>query len=359
MGVREVNQADKQSTFFFPLRSNVEFFRTKETYVDLSTRVKLVSLLYDRIVFQWGIYWCSLGPEGSMDGVRPPGSTDQDVEMTDNHDSDHFWVRIRASDAGPDVPFTTILESPLERYYKSNFHPLYGELVNAGFENVEIAPITMLAKAKSESRKLSRKVLKKVDQDRENLFLYKKIFENLYLDLILISDLAWPASVDQLHSEYIKEIARGNFITSTPPGILSMGLSFPNIGSVPWDEISDLRNEPSVLSLRRKLMELERSVRDMLGESSTEEISREVSRSLIHELIDEVFEGQSTIARELSDYARNLSFDVVGSFLPPATVVGIGIDAAKTMKKVAEIDAFSRSWIAGYFHLKSLTSTDE
>jgi hypothetical protein len=310
--------------------------------------------LYDKVVFEEGVYWSMVGPEGSLDGIRPLLPSDQKTEFTDEHPSDHFWIRIKPTGAGPDVPFTTVLHSPLRHYHKSNFHPLIGEIRAAGITQVDSLPITMLPIAKSEADKLSARALTSFPTKEDESWLHKIILRNLYLDLLLICDLRWPACLDAMHSSYVKDIARGRFHTHTPPGFLSLELTFPNVGNFPWEAIGQLRSEESVLELRRKLIDVEANARALLGQASTEEIRGEVARSLIGELVEEVFKGRGGIGKILGAHVGAISLEVLGSVFPPLSLVEIGLETALAMKGAIEHERLASSWIAGFMKLASI-----
>jgi hypothetical protein len=60
------------STFFFPLRTNVGFFDAPENYLSLTERIKQASLLYDRLLFESGIYIVTVLPTGQNEFCSQP-----------------------------------------------------------------------------------------------------------------------------------------------------------------------------------------------------------------------------------------------------------------------------------------------
>src|SRR3954465_13832233 len=59
-----------QSTFLFPLRSNVNFFDTPNGYLSLIGRIKQASLLFDRLLFERGIYISSITNRGFAHSIE-------------------------------------------------------------------------------------------------------------------------------------------------------------------------------------------------------------------------------------------------------------------------------------------------
>jgi hypothetical protein len=54
-----------ESTFFFPLRTNVQCFDTAEARLKLEERIKQASLLHDKLLFEGGVYTATAWEEGS------------------------------------------------------------------------------------------------------------------------------------------------------------------------------------------------------------------------------------------------------------------------------------------------------
>ncbi len=57
--------ADEPRTAFLGLRSNVHFFASRQGFMNLESRVKPLALLYDRLVFEDGVYECTVGEQGT------------------------------------------------------------------------------------------------------------------------------------------------------------------------------------------------------------------------------------------------------------------------------------------------------
>lgn len=70
------------NTFFFPLRTNVQYFDSPETRLSLEERVKQASLLFENLLFEEGMYhatvWEREGGGPSFDMWYPPHFLDLD-----------------------------------------------------------------------------------------------------------------------------------------------------------------------------------------------------------------------------------------------------------------------------------------
>jgi hypothetical protein len=290
-----------------------------------------------------------------MDLLRPVSDADLTPEFTDDHESSGFFAGFKPSDAGPDVHFTAIVDSPLQRYFKSNFHILVDEIRASGIEDVKLFPLTMKPKPKFWARNQAETTLREMSVPEEEYFLMKAILTNLYLDLILLADIGWPACLDPLHASLVKDIAQGKFLTHTAPGFLALELLFPNVGDLSWEQISKFRANSAVRQFRRKLVEVEVAARSMLGEATSEEIADAVSRSLLYDLLDEIRAARGSLLQDLASSAGDIALQIIGGFFPPATLAEIGITVAKAVKKVSKHYKGRSAWIAGFMGLRSLT----
>jgi hypothetical protein len=62
----------KELLFFFPLRTNVGYFDTPDGYLSLIERIKQASLLYDRLVFEGGVFEATITEKGITNTWQPP-----------------------------------------------------------------------------------------------------------------------------------------------------------------------------------------------------------------------------------------------------------------------------------------------
>ena len=60
----------ESSKIFFPLRTNANYFKSKQEYLDLKSRVKQSLILFDELLFQAGEYHCIVGPKGIIQGFK-------------------------------------------------------------------------------------------------------------------------------------------------------------------------------------------------------------------------------------------------------------------------------------------------
>jgi hypothetical protein len=167
------------STIFFPLRTNVNYFQSKQEYMDLQSRVKQSLILYDKVVFQAGEYQCIVGPEGIIQNFQIPDKERRrqlGVQLEeDDIQANHFWLSVRPSNANPPEPFTTILDSPLERIFRSQFHTLVSEIRGHGINEVDLRYYELPAQLVGEIDKAQKAEMQEYDFKTENRFLKDRI----------------------------------------------------------------------------------------------------------------------------------------------------------------------------------------
>lgn len=144
------------STFFFPLRTNVEFFKSGESYLDLESKIKQSLLLYENIVFEEGVYKCFVGPKGRLEQIGPFDSEHDNIGFENQDTAKSFFVRARSSSAKPDAPFTHLVDSPLERSFRAQFHTITQELLLSGIDGVTLEGFELNQPSKSFVRNLVR-----------------------------------------------------------------------------------------------------------------------------------------------------------------------------------------------------------
>jgi hypothetical protein len=202
----------ESSKIFFPLRTNANYFKSKQEYLDLKSRVKQSLILFDELLFQAGEYHCIVGPKGIIQGFKSHqkiGDEQKSLQLEeDEKEADHFWLRVRTTDAQPSESFTTIIDSPLERRFRSQFHTLVSEMKENGIDSVELRYYEFPDNVKNEIATLAKTELEELEFDTDNIFLKDRIIQNLNNDLLLMSLLKLPATIDALHAPLVLQKAK-------------------------------------------------------------------------------------------------------------------------------------------------------
>src|SRR5438105_3259758 len=68
---------NQRRVIFLPLRTNVRYFASRRGFAALDSRLKALALLYDDLLFENGVYDCSVGEQGAFDSLVPFMNDDQ------------------------------------------------------------------------------------------------------------------------------------------------------------------------------------------------------------------------------------------------------------------------------------------
>jgi hypothetical protein len=337
---------DNLSTFFFPLRTNVEFFKSGENYLDLKSRAKEALLLYDRIVFQAGVYRCFVGPKGRMEQIQPFDKNRDRDELEEKDTSKEFFVQVRPTGATPETPFTRLIDSPLERAFRAQFHTLADEITSGGIEEISLEwfelpqPMQSLARDMANQDKESIKFPQHVSKSLEEV-----VVNNLNIDLLLIALLGHVSVMDSLHSPLLSQKVAKDVKADDASGFLSLEVFVPNVSSLAWDEIRDIRKELSLIEFRKRLVAAENIAREMLGNTTTEEISHTINSILIEDLLEEIKMRMPTVGKSAID----VGVELIGNVIAP---VGIAKSILGMSGEIKELLDQRRSWITTFMRLR-------
>jgi hypothetical protein len=341
------------STFFFPLRTNVRYFDTPEIYLSLEERLKQALILYDRVVFQDGVYQIWISERGTFEVIRPRASSDQQVKFAGEQSRGVFHLQSKPSDAGPDVPFTTIMAAQTKRYFTADFGLLYEQARSKGIEGIELMPFELKPEFKDLASKLAEQdrdlqitTIQSETESTDAPFFKKAILKNLNMDLILISDLGWPSSLDPIHAPLVCMKARYSGSLSPAPGFAALEFAVPYAGEAPWEELAEIRHIPSLVQFRKKLLEAENKARAMLGKHGEDDIRYEVGQIIKDELLKEI----SSLIPSSGDHIRNVALELAGAIIPPplGTAPAV-IDVAKEIKDWLDM---RHSWLTVFLRLQ-------
>lgn len=337
---------DSLPIFFFPLRTNVEFFKSGENYLDLKSRAKEALLLYDRVVFQDGVYRCFVGPKGRIEQIHPFDKNRDKDQLEEKDTSKEFFLQVRPTDASPEAPFTRLIDSPLERAFRAQFHTLADEITSGGIEGVSLEYFELSQLMQLFARNIAEKDKESIRfPENVSKFLEEVVVNNLNIDLLLIALLGHVSVMDSLHSTLLSQKVTEDVKVEDASGFLSLEVFVPNVSELTWDEIRDVRKEPSLIEFRKRLVVAENVAREMLGNTTTEEISQVINSILIEELLEEMKKRVSTVSRSAVD----VGIELIGSVIPP---VGIAKSIIGISDEIKELLDQKRSWITTFMKLR-------
>lgn len=327
----------EQSLFFFPLRTNVEFFSAAEDYLALEKRVKQVMLLYDRIIIEDGTYVCCTGPRGSWDLHIPPGDLSPEQRLSTEYSpvSGEFSVVVDGHE---------VLSSPTERRFRSDFYPI---LRGIPFESVDWCSRETLGLTSKARRVLQAENLR--DQhDREfslsgaSRFLRNKIIDNLNHDLLVSASLGASISISPIYAPLVRRkiVRERNIRPRFNFSVVDVVL--PDFTSMDWEQIFKVRDDKALEALRAKLWELNQKVYKAEFDSQAD-LRAYVSSLLTHELIQEV--------NRLTPSLKKVILDSLLGAIPGIGLIPVG-QLITTSRSVWQLKEYRQSWLALFMKLR-------
>jgi hypothetical protein len=331
---------EETSGFFFPLRTNVQYFDSPEARMKLDERVKQASLLHDKLVFEGGLYtatvWKREGGGPVFDMWHPPDSLDLDILAKGDEN-------FQATGGQPYLKFDNhvFASGEAERQFRAQFHVLLERIGAKKLPWIEVANFQLLPEVDSEIKQIARNDEKLVGSSipEASRFLRDKISYNLNRDLAVSSAVQLPASIDELFSPLVHEKAQRN----QSMGFSALEVAIPNWSTLRWEEVFELRGHPSLIEFRKKMVTVER----MASEAVTQKVEQgdlkyEVSRIITDELSEEL----KNLWTAPTDVMRDVFIDLVTS---PFSGISTLVTA---IRGDAQLIAQNRSWTTAFFKLR-------
>jgi hypothetical protein len=336
-------QHQSSSTFYFPLRTNVQYFAAPESFLSLEQRVKQALILYDRIVFESGLYVGLMGPDGAFDFHVPAHMRDTQSRSTSLGRQPDLGFSVWIQPGGPGTAPQQVIASSTEYSITAEFDGFIRKLVEEfGVEGVEVSDTHISQNGKGRAKRLATSYLRSADAvlPEGSDFSQSRIVQNLFQDLLVASALGYAMGIDSLHAPILNRLVRteGGLLHAT--GFSALEFQVPNAASLSWEQIADLRKDSAIVNFRQKLLRVEHKVREALPDGSEAEVQLEIGKILNKELIKEV---QARMAPTGWKLARGVVAQIAGGLIQPIgtiqTAYSVGKDVVDSIKE-------QRSWLA-------------
>ena len=304
----------------------------------LEERVKQASLLYDNLLFEGGVYTATAWEEGggkTFDWWDPPGSVDLEALVRDDE-------RFQPTGREPYVKFNNYVfaSGKAERQFRAQFHVLLSKMGADNLSWVDLQTFDAPPELNNDIKELARTdrelVARHVSGTR---FLQDKIAYNLNRDLLLTSQLQMPASIDDFFSPLVHQKARRN----SAEGFSALEVAIPNWSTLPWDEVFELRDHPSLIEFRKKMVTVERVAREAVAQKAPhDDLKYEISQIIAAELKEELYSLRETPKGVIRDIAMDL-------LTSPISGVSTAVTA---MRGGAKLYSQRQSWTTAFFKLQ-------
>jgi hypothetical protein len=255
---------------FFPLASNAHALVTGGPVANVRARMKVCSLLYDRVLLEAGDMTIQAGPHGSSAFRHRTDTT-----------SPRSWQTPRGRKRGQDVPFSLAIASettpgvPAPGPYRQVLHsetsicwlptlePFQNELPAPSDWIVFGAPSDMAPEFKKLEDQWKRwdgrndALIRLVPEN----FVRSRILDDVSHDLAIGASGGWDVSVDRFHGQVVgARFASGGTLQSKG---LALPVLVPRVGDLTWEEVAKLRRLKAIQQLRAVLREVESEAFDV------------------------------------------------------------------------------------------------
>jgi hypothetical protein len=322
-------------TVLLGLRSNVHFFASHQGFAKLDARVKALSLLYDHVVLEDGVYEGSVGETGS-DGWVMPLISEEQLRPLRTRRGQRFTVR--AWLGGSDTK-STVFDTTLVKSFRAQFISIADQAAAANPDWLSLEAFDSLDSEVKEADRLrgsweweDRKILDELLAGLPR-FLKSTIIRHLYTDLARAYVWGIDAAPDGEHSRLLNMKVSDQSIAAMSGG-RTLRLAVPDIRHATWEDLAGLRKDPGLKNLRAKLQEI-----DVAG-LTDEEVVRRLEREHAEEL--------SRRMPQWRRFAATVGWNLL-SFVP---AVGPASSTAQTAGSLAATVRARRHWTATLMRIR-------
>jgi hypothetical protein len=338
---------------FFPLRTSVELFSDPES-VDAIARAKEAVVLYDRVVFEAGLFEIGITEQGSFANWRGPTALTKDELARSRRlpePGTNFEISIGKQPAkgipAPQQAMHRFLSGSLSRSYVAEWH------TGVMHELAKLRPDWAVQLVLSDQGQTmigfrptigeTRRAIENATRDVQMDPVVKGFAQSsLARDAVVAADMGAAFSVTSL----FEPLLAGTGAVPEPTGRIALDILVPDVGKLPWEAVAEYREHPGSEDARGKLHEFEqRALAADPDDPLTfqREVFREISRDLFAVIKD--LEGSLTKDLAAEAVKTGVSFiPLIGPFLGP------GVSLAEA---VAEDVQEQRTWYAALMKLAS------
>jgi hypothetical protein len=257
-------------TIYLGLRSNTQYFASRQGFMKLEARLKALALLYDHIVLEQGVYDCAVGRGGSSAWVWPYDDPEQLKPVRTLKRNFRVAVAVDGSDK-----YDQVINTPTEKRFRAQFEsilqqlaPVHPDWVSAVYFDPTDA-ITRAADDTARRWMWDDSGLLAGFMPEASHFLRDIVIKSLYIDLARAYHLDTDIAPEGMHSKLIASKAAATDMEVVANGERILPLWIPDVRQASWEDIDHLRKDRGISNLRMKLREL-----DAAGGSDDELLAR-------------------------------------------------------------------------------------
>lgn len=283
-------------------------------------RLKLASVLYDRVLIEEGVWDATAGPDGSFTFWNPDDGSAawQTARSRRARQSSEAVVLIGPAES----PSHTALKTLATIGWRATFEPFKRELPREAHEWFTFGHANDSSDAKRIASQLRYRDRESVELKRMLPanggpfgFVRDRVIDDANLDLLLGAGLGSAVSLDSLHASVVRaRVERGEAHPAF--GSNSLPILVPNVANLEWDDISDLRRQSGLRDFRALIAEIEAAAWD----AST-------SPASFAALVHQEFESRLRVAQDrvAGSVGRTIAAASVGFVVGEAVPLAFGI----------------------------------
>lgn len=249
---------------YFPLASNAHALVVGGSVRSVRARMKVSSLLYNRVLLESGQMIIQAGPRGSSafrHGSRPDAPAAWQTPTARNRAQAVPFTLSMARETTPGVPapgpYQPVLHSETSICWLPTFEPFLNELppqcewIAFGRPGDLPPPFEKLRDRWKRSDDRNAALYRLVPEN----YVRSRVVEHISQDLAAGAAGGWDISVDRLHGRVIG--ARFAEDATLRTNGAALPLLMPRVGDLAWDDIVEIRRHKAIQRLREVLRDVE------------------------------------------------------------------------------------------------------
>jgi hypothetical protein len=365
---------------WFPLRSNLDYFKVGTASVDFESRLKLLSILRDKIIMQGGELHLFHSERNLVQALYPVGRLTPELResiVSKFAVGSTFVPRIAGDltgvelamvtptwevapstmpDGTPRREFRMLLQSgTIQGNYLVDYSTLLSRLglTAADWFSVEEVPESVKDRIKNATSRSLVGVGQRTPSVVENSALNQSILRDLGNDLAVGSELGLPMAVDTLHGQCMAEIAARTPDREAQPQEdgRALELLVPNFSRWSWESIAKWRGREELAEFRAKLEDLESRVRAGGNNNIDVKLLQEANREIVSTL--------GTSLKRWPEFAGGALLTGLGFVSGPVSAAAL---VAGVVTQIAQgvniLDGTTRPWTALLFEMQTSADAD-
>jgi hypothetical protein len=344
------------SSLFLPLRSNAGWFTSEDTTEALDRRLKMLVVLYDKVILQDGRYDLTFWQDGQHLDMRLYAH-----QIPVDHRTLRYGRSGEPSSLAFQPPgsssFVPVLSGPISSWQSVDFRPILERAGVLGEEYVELSDGDLNESAIDREKKRALEInVEEPSGDLVAVIQRRKALEALFIDAATARVLKQPFSCDSTVQDLVDVGIRDTLQHLRPdyrPSVYAQWttLDLPDFTAATWSEIHGIRQSAAGRDLRRIIEKVSSRVAAAAGGGADgAEIAQIIRSEFVSESAREVA-GLSSTARRLG---IGIALTIGLNFVTLPLSASIAIAAAQ---EIIPALLSHRQWVA-LLRWKSKSETD-